>query len=72
MYTKRQDIHLRTYYVRTLYLNGVLADSKGVPEFDGVVSRPGHNLPVVGRERDTHDVLRVTNKPPGGNSTRET
>ena len=61
-----------SYYARTIYLNGVLAYSKGVPEFDGVVSRPGHNLPVVGRERNAHDVLRVTHKPPGGSSTRDT
>ena len=51
------------------HLDGILADSESVPEFDGVVSRPRHNLSVVSRERHTHHVLGVTHKPPGGRPT---
>ena len=52
-------------------LNGVLADSESVPEFDGVVSRARDYLSVVGREGYTHDILCVSHKPPSGGATGE-
>ena len=53
-------------------LDCVLAHSERVPKFDGVISGPRHNLPVVGRERHTHHVLCVTHKPPcGGTSVKD-
>ena len=50
-------------------LNGVLADSESVPEFDGVVSRARDYLSVVGREGYTHDILCVAHNPPSGGTT---
>ena len=52
-------------------LNGVLADSESVPEFDGVVLRARDYLLVVGREGYTHDILCVAHKPPSGGTTGE-
>ena len=52
-------------------LNGVLADSESVPEFDGVISRARDYLSVVGREGYTHDILCVSHKPPSGGATGE-
>ena len=44
----------------TILLDGVLALTKGVPELDGAVTRTGHDLTVVGRERHGKHVLGVT------------
>ena len=41
----------------TLLLDGVLALRQGVPQLDGLVPRPRHDLPVVGGEGHGHDVL---------------
>jgi len=47
-------------------LNGVLAFSKGVPQFDRAVTRRRHDLTVVDGERHGEDVLGVSNKAAGG------
>ena len=46
-----------------MYLNGIFANTQGVPELDGLVPRSGYNLTVVCRESDTQHILRVSNKP---------
>ena len=66
---KHQGVHTMNNRGILWYLDGVLADSESVPEFDGVVSRPRHNLSIVSRERHTHHVLGVTHKPPCGRPT---
>jgi len=48
------------------YLDGVLALSKGVPQLDGLVAGPWHNLTIIGRESDAHDVLGVVLETAGG------
>ena len=40
-----------------LFLDGVLALRQGVPQLDGLVPRPGHDLAVVGGEGHGHDIL---------------
>lgn len=54
--------HSRTWL--HIYLDGVFADTKSVPELDGPVTRSRHNLAVVSREGHTQNVLGVSNKPP--------
>lgn len=48
-----------------IYLDGVFADTKSVPQLDGPVPRTRHNLAVVSREGHTQNVLGVSDKPPG-------
>ena len=48
-----------------VYLDGVLALGEGVPELDGLVARPGHDLAVVRGEGDRHHVLGVVLEAPG-------
>lgn len=48
--------YCRIAYCRTqlhIYLDGVLADTKSVPELHGSVTRTRHNLAVVSREGHT-------------------
>lgn len=51
------------------YLDGVLADSKSVPQLDGLVTGGRHNLAVIGRECHAQDILGVPNKLSGGGAT---
>lgn len=55
----------------TLYLDGVFADSKSVPQLDGLVPRAGHNLAVIGREGHTQDILGMSNKSASGGTTAQ-
>ena len=48
------------------YLDGVLADTQGVPQLDGLVPRARHDLAVVGREGHAEDVLGVSHEAAGG------
>lgn len=43
-------------------LNGVLAHSQGVPQFDSLVSRSRDNLSVVSREGDAENIVGVSCK----------
>lgn len=52
-----------------LILDGVLADSQGVPQLDGLVPGTRHDLAVVSRESHAQDVLGVTHKAAGGGAT---
>jgi len=45
--------------VVALILNGVLADTEGVPQLDGLITRTGDNLAVVSGESDGQDILGV-------------
>ena len=58
--TAHKMVHLKTN------LNGILADTKGVPQLNCFVSWSRDNLTVISRERHTHHVLGMANKPPGG------
>ena len=58
-----------SYMYTCSHLNGVLAHSKCVPEFDGVISGSRHNLSVVCREGYAHNILRMAHKPPCGGTT---
>ena len=50
----------------TLVGDGVLAVAQGVPELDGAVTGAGHDLAVIGRERDGKDIAVVANESAGG------
>lgn len=50
----------------SLVLNGVLALGEGVPQLDRLVAGTRDNLPVVGREGHTHDILGVILKAASG------
>lgn len=45
--------------------DGELAVAERVPQLDGAVAGPGHNLPVVGGERDGEDVIGMADEAPG-------
>ena len=49
-----------------MYLDGVLADTQGVPQLDGLVARTGHNLPVISGEGNAENILGVADKATGG------
>lgn len=51
--------------------DGVLAVTESVPELDGLVPRAGHDLAVVGGERDGKDVVVVADKAAGGGAGGE-
>ena len=55
----------------SILLDGVLALSQRVPQLDGLVPGPGHNLPVVRGEGHGHDVLSVVLKTAGSPACRE-
>lgn len=42
-----------------IFLNGVLALSKGVPKLNGLIATATNNLTIVGGERYGEHVLRV-------------
>lgn len=46
--------------------DGELAVTQSVPQLDGPVAGPGHDLAVVGRERDGQNIIGVANKGSGG------
>lgn len=48
------------------HLHSVLADTQGVPEFDGFVPGTGDDLAVVRRESHTQHIFGVTHEAPGG------
>jgi len=50
----------------TLFLDGVLANTQSVPQFDGAITGSGDNLTVVSGESDGENVLGVTNESSGG------
>ena len=50
----------------TILLDGVLALGQSVPQLDGLVTAAGHDLSVVGRKSDGHDILGVVLKSTGG------
>jgi len=49
----------------SVLLDGVLALGKSVPKLDGLIPGSGHDLSVVSREGDRHDVLGVVLEPSG-------
>ena len=49
-----------------MYLDGVLADTQGVPQLDGLVARTRHNLPVISGEGNAEHILGVADKAAGG------
>mmetsp|Transcript_11114 Transcript_11114/g.15943 ORF Transcript_11114/g.15943 Transcript_11114/m.15943 type:complete len:361 (+) Transcript_11114:135-1217(+) len=49
-----------------IFLDGVFALSKSVPQVDGTVTGAGHNLTVVRRECNGENVLGVANEAAGG------
>lgn len=55
----------------TTHLDGVLANSKSVPQLDGLVAGARHNLTVVSREGHAQNILGVSNKLAGGEATGE-
>jgi len=50
----------------SLVSDGELAVTKGVPELNGTVPRPRHDLTVIGGKRNTQDIVVVANKAAGG------
>ena len=50
-----------------LLLDSVLADSEGVPQFDGAVAGSRHDLAVIGRESNRQNVLSVADETTGLN-----
>lgn len=50
-------------------IHGVLADSDGVPQFDGLVTRRRNNLTVVSGESNTENILLVSNESLGGDTS---
>lgn len=48
----------------TNYLDGVFADTKSIPEFNGLVTGARNNLAVVGRKSDTQNILGVATESP--------
>lgn len=53
------------------YLDGVLADTKSVPEFNGLVTGARNNLAVISRKGHAQNILCVANKSPGCGTTEE-
>ena len=53
----------------TIFNDVVLALSKSVPELDGLVSGGRDDLTVIGRERDTQDIVGVSNKALSGGTS---
>lgn len=53
------------------YLDGVFADTKSVPEFNGLVTGARNNLAVISRKGHTQNILCVANKHPGCLTTEE-
>ena len=56
------QILYKAVYSCFLYLDGVLADSQGVPQLDGLVPRARDNLAIVLRESHAEDILGVSHK----------
>ena len=54
-----------------MYLDGVLADTQGVPQLDGLVARTRHNLSVISGEGNAQNILGVADKATGGESAEE-
>lgn len=54
-----------------VHLDGVLADSKSVPQLDGLVPGARHDLAVISRESHAQNILCVSNEPAGGETTRK-
>lgn len=48
-----------------------LAVSQGIPELDGAIARTRDNLTIIGREGNGQDIVVVTNKTLGGDTSRE-
>jgi len=46
----------------SLILNGVLALSEGIPEFDSLVSRSRNDLSVISGESNAQNILSVSNE----------
>jgi len=46
----------------SLFSDGEFTISKGIPEFDGLVSTTTDYLSVVGTERDREDIVGMTNE----------
>jgi len=55
----------------SLFFDGVLALTQGVPQLDGLISGGGDDLSVVSRESNAQDVLGVTDEAAGGGSKVE-
>ena len=55
----------------SLFLDGVLALGKSIPEFDGFVTGARHDLPIVGGKGHAHDVLGVILKATSGLAGRQ-
>lgn len=58
----------RLYHL-VAYLNGVFANTKGVPQLDGLVPGARHNLAVISRESHAQNILSVANKVASGGAT---
>jgi len=55
----------------SLFSDGELAVTEGVPQLDGAISGAGNSLSVVGGEGDGENVVCVANKATGGGSGGE-
>lgn len=58
-------------FLVTIFLDGVFALTKSVPQVDGSVARTGDDLTVISGEGDGKDVFGVTNKAASGGATVE-
>ena len=62
----RREADTRDPFGVTIFGDVVLALTKGIPELDGLVTRTGNDLTVIGRERDRENIVSVTNETTSG------
>ena len=55
----------------SIFLDCVLADTKSVPQLDGLVPSSWYNLPIISRKGNTENILSVSNKTASCSSTTE-
>jgi hypothetical protein len=65
----RRETNTRDPFGVTVFGDVVLAFTKSVPQLDGLVTRTGNNLTVVGRERNRENIIGVANETTSGIST---
>lgn len=53
---------------KQVYLDGVFADTQGVPQLDALVTRTGHNLPVISGEGNAENIVGVATEAAGGHT----
>jgi len=62
----RRETNTRNPFGVTIFGDVVLALTQGVPELDGLITRTGDDLTVIGREGDGQDIVGVTDETTGG------